>query len=89
MPRSAILSPRQREEREVDEAETMRAHGQIAKSFAAKVLEVSTLISVAALGVQCGLQLDTILLISCMRFRLYSKHPANVTQCVMLGAEGG
>jgi hypothetical protein len=46
MPRSAILSPRQREEREVDEAETMRAHGQIAKSFAAKVLEVSTLISV-------------------------------------------
>lgn len=60
MPRSAILSPRQREEREVDEAETMRAHGQIAKSFAAKVLEVSALISVVTPGCVCVLQMDTI-----------------------------
>lgn len=38
----AVLSPRQREEREVEEAEAQRAFAGIAQSFADKVVEVRT-----------------------------------------------
>ena len=39
--RNVVLSPRQREDRELEEADVQRAYGQIAKKFAEKVLEVS------------------------------------------------
>jgi len=37
----AVLSPRQREERELEEQDTQRAFEKIAEKFAEKVVEVS------------------------------------------------
>ena len=41
MRRAAVLSPKQREERELEEQDAQRAFAQIAQRFAEKVVEVS------------------------------------------------